>query len=136
MRYTAIAIVTLPAGAVLGLSESQAATRKHALEPGKKKGFYTSTATVQFKVGESFHYDGDLPKGLADSLESEESARQVAKSRAEADAKVQALDQAKSALDAATAAYAAITDQTPAEEAYNLKVDLDQATTALAKLQG
>jgi len=136
MRYTAIAIVTLPAGAVLGLSELQAATRKHALEPGKKKGFYLSTATVQFKVGEPFHYDGDLPKGLADCVEREESARQAAKAKAEADAKAHAFDQAKANYDAALAACAAVTDQTPPEEAVRLKAEMEQATAALTKLQG
>lgn len=69
MRYTTTAIVNLPAGVVLGLSESQAANRKHALEAKGRKGAYVTTQPVQFKVGESFEYEGDLPKSLARVLE-------------------------------------------------------------------
>jgi hypothetical protein len=69
MRYTTTAIVNLPVGVVLGLSESQAAARRHALEPKGRKGTYVTTQPVQFKVGESLDYEGDLPKSLAQVLE-------------------------------------------------------------------
>ena len=69
MKYTATAIVNLPAGTVLGLSESQAASRMHALQPKGRKGVYLAMQPVQFKVGETFDYDGELPKSLAQSVE-------------------------------------------------------------------
>lgn len=70
MKYVAVAIVNLVAGAVLGLSKAQAATRTHCLAPvAGRKGWYEATGPVQFKVGEEFQFDGELPKSLAESLE-------------------------------------------------------------------
>lgn len=82
MKYTATAPVTLPAGAVLGLSKTQAADRQHALDKGPGKGLYTAKAPVQFKAGESFDYAGDLPKALAVNLEAEAQARAAAAAKA------------------------------------------------------
>lgn len=84
MKYTATAPVTLPAGAVLGLSKAQAADRQHALTEGPRKGLYTTTAPVQLKTGETFDYAGDLPKALAVNLEAEAKARAAAAAAAKA----------------------------------------------------
>lgn len=90
-KYTATAPVTLPVGAVLGLTEVQASARRHALQAAKKRGIYTTTAPVQFKAGEVFHYDGDLPKALASSVEADAvAAKAEAKAAAEAAAQAKA----------------------------------------------
>lgn len=105
MKYTATAPVTLPAGAVLGLSKAQAADRQHALTEGPRKGLYTTTAPVQLKTGETFDYAGDLPKALAVNLEAEAKARAAAKAKqAEED---QAAEKATAAEMAAAAEKAA-----------------------------
>lgn len=96
MKYTAVSVVKLPAGATLVLTEAQANARKHALEPvPRAKGRYTTTAPVQFKAGEVFVYEGDLPKAMASSLEQadvERKRRESAASKAaeEAATKMQA----------------------------------------------
>lgn len=65
MKYTTIAVLSLQAGVALGLTEAQAAPRAHALTPvPDRKGWYTTTAQVQFKVGEVFMCDDLLPKNL------------------------------------------------------------------------
>jgi hypothetical protein len=69
MKYVTLGALTLPAGTVLGLSESQAAPRKHVLRAvPARKGWYTATGEVQFKIGEEITCDGDLPKHLAQLL--------------------------------------------------------------------
>lgn len=69
MKYTTIAVLSLAAGATLGLTEAQAAARKTVLTPiAGRKDFYTTTGPVQFKVGEEISYDGDLPKHLAKAV--------------------------------------------------------------------
>jgi hypothetical protein len=68
IRYQATAPVTLGAGAVLGLSPAQAASRRSALQT-VADGVFAAVAPLQFKAGEVFGYEGPLPKALADSLE-------------------------------------------------------------------
>lgn len=69
MKYVTTAALCLPAGTVLGLSEPQAAPRKHALcALPARKGWYTTTGPVQFKVGEQIAYEGALPKPVAQLL--------------------------------------------------------------------
>lgn len=69
-RYIVNQPVTLHSG-VLELSESQAEVRAHNLVP-LGGGRFQIVATVQFKGGESFGFDGDLPKALAALLEPEQ----------------------------------------------------------------
>lgn len=65
MKYTTIAVLSLQSGVVLGLTGAQAGPRMHALEPvPDRKAWYTTTAPVQFKVGEVFLCDDLLPKNL------------------------------------------------------------------------
>jgi len=68
MKYVSTQPITLPEGSVLGLTPAQAAPRRHALKPTGKRGVYTTTQPVQFKAGESFYYDGDIPRGMADAF--------------------------------------------------------------------
>jgi hypothetical protein len=50
----------------LSLTEEQAARRKHLLKQDGDQ--YVIVGPVQFKVGESFDYEGDaLPKGYAEA---------------------------------------------------------------------
>lgn len=93
MKYITLAVLSLQAGALLGLTESQAAARQTVLAPVPgRKGWYTTTGPVQFKVGEELLHDGELPKHLADAVESPDAqqAKARAKARAKADAKAKA----------------------------------------------
>ncbi|MFZ4623274.1 MAG: hypothetical protein ACOYNF_03455 [Rhodoferax sp.] len=70
MKYTTVAVLTLPAGAVLGLTEAQASTRSHVLQcVPARKGWYNTTAAVQFKIGEEIQIEGDLPPILAHAVQ-------------------------------------------------------------------
>jgi hypothetical protein len=100
---------------LLGLTESQAASRKTVLAPvPARKGWYTTTGPVQFKVGEEILHDGDLPKHLAHAVETPDAqqAKAKAKAKAKADAKAKAEaealareeDEAQAEADAADAA--------------------------------
>lgn len=66
MKYTTTAIVNLTSG-ILELSEDQARRRFHNLK-ALGDGRFEVLRTVQFKTGETFGYDGDIPKTLANSL--------------------------------------------------------------------
>lgn len=73
MKYTVIAPVTFGPGSVVGMTAEQAEARMHFIQPAKDKpGFFEVTGTVQFKVGETFIYTGDLPKVLVNAVDDEE----------------------------------------------------------------
>ena len=140
MKYIATTVVQFPAGVDLGLSKEQAALRGHCIAPhAKRKGWYTTTGPLQFKVGEQFLYDGDMPKAMASMMEPAEKAA----SKAEQDAKAKAAAEAKAhadALDAAEAAVAAaeaaLAQATTDEAKAAASVQLDNARAALAALEG
>jgi hypothetical protein len=74
-KYIATAVVTLGPGVKLELSAAQAKARSFALAPfkidakeSKKPVVVVTHAMVQFKAGETFGLDGELPKVLADKL--------------------------------------------------------------------
>lgn len=70
--YKALAPVALFPGTVVHLTKAQAETRAHALERhGKGSNTFIVTARIEFKAGESFKVDGDLPKNLAELVEAE-----------------------------------------------------------------
>jgi hypothetical protein len=70
MKYTTIAVLSLQAGTVLGLTDAQALPRSHALAPlAGRAGWYTTTGPVQLKVGEVFLCDDELPKHLAHGVD-------------------------------------------------------------------
>jgi hypothetical protein len=135
MKYTAIAVVAFAAGAELGLTKDQASARRHAItEHPKRKGWYVASGPLQFKAGEEFQYDGDLPKGMAESVEAQQKARQAKADAeaAEAKAKAEAIDAATKAVTEAEAALAAAADDAAKADAQQA---LDDATAALQALQ-
>jgi len=85
MKHITIAVLALGAGVALGLSEAQAKLRKHLLTPVEgRKGWYTTTGPVQFKVGEQIETDAGLPKGLAEAVEDLQCAQRESKAKAKA----------------------------------------------------
>lgn len=73
MKYVALAVVGLSAGSILGLTSAQVSVRAHAVRPAQgRAGFYEAIENVQFKRGETFIYLGDIPKHLADAVQSQE----------------------------------------------------------------
>lgn len=66
MKYTTTAVVNLTSG-TLELSDDQARRRMHALEK-VSEGKYLIKSLVQFKAGETFGYDGVIPKDAAESV--------------------------------------------------------------------
>lgn len=67
-EYKATAVISLHAGKVM-LSKEQASPRMHALDVvDKKNDVYSIKSTIQFKAGEVFSYDGDIPKMLSDKV--------------------------------------------------------------------
>jgi Tfp pilus assembly protein FimV len=89
MRYIATAVVTLGTGAIVGLSEAQAASRKAYLRPVEgSKGKFELTSPIQLKAGEEFDYEGEVPKGMADQVgDAKQVKAAAAKEAAEAAAK-------------------------------------------------
>ncbi|MES2685484.1 MAG: hypothetical protein V4706_01615 [Pseudomonadota bacterium] len=82
MKYITTAVLALGAGVALGLTEAQAAPRKHALSPiAGRKNWYVTTGPVQFKIGETILSDAELPKALADQAETAD--KKAAKARAQ-----------------------------------------------------
>lgn len=69
MRFKAIATALIGAGSVLGLTRDQAGARAHRLHPvAGRDGWYVNDSPVQFKAGEEFDYEGELPKVLAQAV--------------------------------------------------------------------
>lgn len=62
--------MTIGPGTVLALSERQAARRASLLQP-EGDGRWRTTAPVQFKAGEEFGTEADLPKALAAVVETD-----------------------------------------------------------------
>jgi membrane protein involved in colicin uptake len=135
MKYTALAVVAFAAGAELGLTKDQASARRHAItEHPKRKGWYIASGPLQLKAGEDFQFDGDLPKGMAESVEVLQKARQAKADTEAAAAKAQAeaLEAATQAVTDAEAALAAAADDAAKAAAQQA---LDDATAALQALQ-
>ena len=82
-------------GGVLVLNKDQARRRANNLKRTSKTGSqFEVLRPVQFKQGEDFGYDGDLPKALhhlvVDKAEIEAEAKAEEKAKAKADAKIEA----------------------------------------------
>lgn len=131
MKYITTAVLALGAGVALGLSEDQAAPRKHVLQPiPGRKNWYTTTGPVQFKVGEKLQSDVDLPKGMVELAES--SDKQSSKARALEQAAADAANAnatAKATADALAAEIDGL-NKTKAE----LTADLEALDKAKAEL--
>ena len=64
-KYKANAVVGLLSGKVK-LTKDQASSREFSVECISKKGnTYKIIEGIQFKAGEEFSYDGDIPKSVA-----------------------------------------------------------------------
>jgi len=73
-RYRANTLITLPSGSVVALNPKQAADRKGRIEPLQEKGNYRLKEALQFKRGEAFGYEGDLPKTVVSEMVAAERA--------------------------------------------------------------
>ncbi len=62
------AVLELPAGAVVQLNETQAKPRAHALK-ALGEGKYEARVPLCFKAGETFGFDGEMPKAQSALLE-------------------------------------------------------------------
>lgn len=62
MKYEASAPFTLQPGAQVKLTEAQQRRCQGLVEPAEKKGWFQVTHAIQFKTGEVFETDLDLPK--------------------------------------------------------------------------
>ncbi len=72
MKYLTVANVMFGVGALLGLSEALAAPRRMSLTPvPDRKDWYTTTAPIHLKRGETFLSDDDLPKSMVDLVDFE-----------------------------------------------------------------
>jgi hypothetical protein len=65
--FRAIAAITINPGAVLLLSPEQASGRVYALDD-IGEGLFLVKAPTQFKAGESFGYDGEVNKQIAEVI--------------------------------------------------------------------
>jgi hypothetical protein len=66
MKYVATAPVTMLRGAHVRLSDEQLRRRKSLVKPAQEKGWHEVVIPMQFKIGETFEFDGELPKGMVD----------------------------------------------------------------------
>ena len=70
-KYTATSMVRLPKFARVKLTKEQAAPRRHNLDVvDEKAGIYEVKNTIEFKAGEVFGYDGELPKAERMNIDS------------------------------------------------------------------
>jgi len=67
IQYQVISYYICLQHGTLELTEKQAKLRSHCLKK-TKKGFYKILEAVQFKHGEVFGHDGDIPKEFAKAL--------------------------------------------------------------------
>lgn len=72
-QYTAIAPVGVNAGALVKLTKKQASRREHAIEQQGKGNTYLVKSRIEFKAGETFHVDVELPKNMAELVEEKKS---------------------------------------------------------------
>jgi hypothetical protein len=83
----AAAAITLASGR-LELTAAQASSRKHSLKlvkETKSGGIYEIAFPVQFKAGEKFGYDGEVPKSMLDVFVDPREVAARAREKAEAE---------------------------------------------------
>ncbi|MBL8361405.1 MAG: hypothetical protein JNN18_13010 [Rubrivivax sp.] len=66
MRYLALARVRVMPGARVRLNKDQAFNARHLVELPAADGFCNVLHPFDFKAGDHFELDGDLPKNLAE----------------------------------------------------------------------
>lgn len=69
MRYQAITKVRVMPGARVKLTKDQAHDARHLVELPAADGFCNVLHPFDFKAGDRFELDGDLPKGMAEALD-------------------------------------------------------------------
>lgn len=75
-HYRTTAPTGVNAGATVQLSGDQANARQSALRATERKGVYTVKDRIEFKAGEIFGLDGDLPKSMAEAVEPPDGKKQ------------------------------------------------------------
>jgi hypothetical protein len=76
MKYVAVYVVTVPVGHLVRLSADQLARCEGMVKPAADAdGWHEALVPLQFKRGETFEIDGELPKGMADLAEAAEPPR-------------------------------------------------------------
>jgi membrane protein involved in colicin uptake len=114
MKYIVTERVAVIVQGVMHLTDEQAKHRERNLKK-LGKGRYEVIGAVQFKRGEEFGYEGDLPKNMAENLTTKEAAEAAAK-KANAEAEKAAAKAAKEAEKA---------DAKAAEEAAKVRVKME-----------
>lgn len=127
MKYTSLAVVSFGAGVALGLSPAQAASRAAFIAPVPgRKDWYTTTGPVQFKLGEIFLFVGDLPKAMAEAMESPDSPKAKSATRVKADAAAKA----KAEAEALAREQALVTEAAEAEAKAKAETEAAEAAEA------
>lgn len=78
MKHQANSTVTVAPSARLKLSEAQLARMAGLVKPDEKQGWVVTTATVQFKRGETFECDADEVAGATPMVKRERAAAPAA----------------------------------------------------------
>lgn len=75
MKYTALLPITIMPGTVVGMDDAQAFRRRALVKPvAKAKGYYEATSAFQFKAGEAFEVENELPKSMVETVDSKGAA--------------------------------------------------------------
>jgi hypothetical protein len=78
MKYTAQQPIDVRPGQCVRLSAEQLRRRRTLVVPHEeRKGWHVAVVAFQFKAGESFELDTELPKGLADAVEPKKAAEKA-----------------------------------------------------------
>jgi hypothetical protein len=79
MKYTAQQPIDVRPGQCVRLSAEQLRRRRSLVTPhAERKGWFVATAAFQFKTGETFELDHELPKGMADAVEPKKAVEKAA----------------------------------------------------------
>lgn len=75
MKYAAQMPITIAVGTVVGMDDAQAFRRRFLVKPvDKKKGYYETVVPFQFKLGEVFEVEHEMPKGMVETVETKGAA--------------------------------------------------------------
>lgn len=80
-KYLITSPATFPAGSVFSLSKEQYSARQFFLQKQGKN--YVATQSVQFKAGEVIGYEGEIPKAIADGVQTKAERSKQAEDGAE-----------------------------------------------------
>lgn len=82
-RYRTVAVQTTINHGRVALRPEQAAMRSHAIQATDEQDVYEVLGPINFKAGEVIGWDGELPKGMAETMVAEDGqgARSAKKKR-------------------------------------------------------